>query len=153
MGQDLEAKVAAADRGEAAPPEAAAPAVQPGATPVVEESAQWIAAALRYGAVLRELVPEHARAHWTDERLQRVGAELANCAKHYGWKWGGIFTHPLAQLAGAAAPLVWPIAKPYVMPYVERTLKGKAPALDPGDLPPGAAPPDSTQPHKVAPIA
>ena len=150
----LEQKALAADRGEAVAPEAAAPAAQAGAAPpLLEESAQWIAAALRYGAVLRELVPEHARAHWTDERLQRVGVELANCAKHYGWKWGGILTHPLAQLAAALAPLAWPIAKPYVMPYVERTLKGKAPALDPGDLPPDAAPPDSTRPHKVAPIA
>jgi len=98
---------------------------------------------MHYGQIVRELVPERARPHWTDERLQRVGEALAKCATHYGWKWAALLGHPLAQLIGAAVPLAWPIAEPYVVPYLKGAMKGGTPEPSPHDhRPPDLRPPD-----------
>lgn len=87
---------------------------------------------MHYGDMVRAALPEHAAAHWTDERLRKLGEALARCAAHYGWKFGGALTHPLALLAAAAWPLAWPIAAPYVMPYVQKALERKGAAAPAG---------------------
>lgn len=118
--EQLENKVAAADRGEqlaASPPPPA----------VIDDSAAWVDAAVHYGGVVRAMLPAHVQPHWTEERLAAVGAQLARCAKHYGWKFGEILNHPGAMLAGAAFPLVWPFLEPYVRAAQE---KPAAPAVE-----------------------
>jgi hypothetical protein len=148
-GDALDAKLARADAGlgDAAPVTgpgtvtAGASQVTELTAPIVDESQLWIDAALHYGDVARQLVPDRAKPHWTDDRLRRVGAALARCAKFYNWKFGAMVNHPLAMLATAALPLAWPIVEPYALPY----LKGGAdPGADPlaktddgGSAPPG----------------
>jgi hypothetical protein len=144
LAEALDEKVAAADSGDQAPaPDQgrALPAepIAPAAAP--DELQLWIEAALHYGQIVRELVPERARPHWTDERLQRVGGALAKCATHYGWKWAALLGHPLAQLVGAAMPLAWPIAEPYVVPYLKGMTKGEPEAPGAGEDHTPAAPP------------
>lgn len=127
----------AADRGESAPPppEGAAPAPGPSSPP--DESGQWIAAALQFGDVARQALPERVAAHWTDARLENLGKALARCAAHYGWKFGGIINHPVAGLAAAAFPLAWPALEPMVMRYVKR--ERPAPSSPPAAEPEGGA--------------
>lgn len=120
----------AADRGEAP-----SPAVEGGAGPSSpqappDESGRWVAAALQFGDVARQALPEHAAKHWTDARLQNVGKALARCAQHYGWKFGGLINHPLAGLAAACFPLAWPLAEPYVMRQVKREQPAPPPAAE-----------------------
>jgi hypothetical protein len=146
LAEALDEKVAAADSGDQAPaPDQGralgAQPIAPAAAP--DESQLWVEAALHYGQIVRELVPERARSHWTDERLQRVGGALAKCATHYGWKWAALLGHPLAQLIGAAVPLAWPIAEPYVVPYLKGAMKGGSPEPSSHDhRPPDLHPPD-----------
>ncbi len=144
ISDPLQARAAAADRPDLAPPAAAPGAAEPGAAAgeLVNEEELWVNAALRWGAILRAMVPERARPHWTEERLREVGKALAGAAKHYGWR-PGFIGHPLALLAGAVAPLVWPIAEPYVIAQLKRPAK----PADPGDAkpePPPPAPVDSS---------
>ncbi len=140
----------AADRGEAPPPAPGPDAGaqgEPGAVPAaqVDESKQWIDAALYYGDAVRAMLPDNASKHWTDERLRKLGEALARCAVHYGWKFGAV-THPLAQLAVAGAPLVWPIAAPYVMPKIAELMKGRAPAVNAPAATEPTPPPSSPMP-------
>jgi hypothetical protein len=117
---DLEEKIAAADAGAALDPEPAGAPSGDAALPAPgDDSLLWINAAVRYGAIARAMLPEHVRPHWTEERLHAVGVELAACARHYGWQWGGIVNHPLAKLAAVSFPLAWPLLEPYVMPYIK----------------------------------
>jgi hypothetical protein len=132
----LEAKLAAADAGVVVtgPHPGAAGASQGAVTApggaLVDESRQWIDAAMFYGDTVRTLLPDEAARHWTDDRLGKFGEALARCAQHYGWQWGGAAKHPLAMLAAAGFPLVWPVAAPYVMPYLTSKLR-PAPASSP----------------------
>jgi hypothetical protein len=140
----LQAAAKAADAGELAPAPAPAPpggADQAGAPAIADESEKWIGLSVRFGAGIRELVPDRARPHWTPERLQAFGVELASCAKHYGWKFGNAGP-PWLGLALAAAPLVWPIAEPYVTPYLKGQARAQPAAQQQlADPPPPAAPP------------
>jgi len=151
---ELADKVARADLGEASPPPAAPPpsSSEPQPAPIVDESAPWIDAAMQYGAVLRTALPEGAAAHWTDERLHKFGEALARCARHYGWKWGELFNHPLAILAAAGWPLAWPIAAPYLMPHLARALGRRSPSAAPPAPP--FAPPSGAVPasERTAPV-
>lgn len=142
----LAARIAAADLGEAPPAPAgtAAPGEPAGAPAVVDESQLWIEAAVHYGAMARAMLPAHVQPHWTEERLRAVGVELARCAAHFGWKWGGALNHPLAKLAVVAFPLAWPLAEPYVMPYLRGSMggvpKAPEPAAEAGRAPAGPGP-------------
>jgi hypothetical protein len=112
-GAELEQLVAAADRGEALAPAApdAPPSVQ-----VADPGAEWVAAALQFGAMARTLLPARIAASWTDEALGNFGRALARCAEHYGWQFGNVINHPVAGLIAAGFPLAWPALEPYVMP-------------------------------------
>lgn len=118
----------------------------PAASPAVDAQ-QWRDAAILYGRIAAESLPEKYRAHWTDARLGKVGDELANCARHYGWTFGDEFNHPLMRLAAAAFPLAWPFIEPHVM----RRFK-IAPAGDGAAAPVAASGKVETAPPGVQPI-
>lgn len=88
----------------------------------------WVEAAVQYGRPVRELLPEAARAAWTDERLENFGHALARCSQHYGWTFGAALTHPLGLLAAASIPLVWPLLEPRIAPMLKRLQDKAAPA-------------------------
>ena len=171
---ELAQKLELADKGVIVTPGAAAAPPPVDAAELADQAKAKLAIdfAMRWGRVGRAMVPERARAHWTDERLHEVGVELAACAKHYGWDLGGTWNHPLARLGVVTLPLAWPIAEPYARPYLTKLLglpaggstiaassDGRAeppaassqPAMTPiGAEPPPPAPAD--RPPKVEPI-
>lgn len=148
---ELRARAQAADLGQQR-----APAPGPGGADAPPASSPpapdpWIEAALRYGAVLRTMIPERARPHWTDDRLRELGLELANCARHYGWTIGGLVNHPLARLGVVAGALAWPIAEPWILEKLKQLQRGeRSPAPPADDAPPA---PSSPPPGGDAPPA
>lgn len=150
----LELRLAAADRGATPPPGEGAAA--PGEAPAkADEASEWITAAVHFGRMARELMPDRVRPAWTDERLQKVGVELAACAKHYGWTFGGMLNHPLAKLAVAAFPLAWPLIEPMVLPYIKGMAGGAVHQVPPAadtPPPPPPPPPPAASFDQVAPI-
>lgn len=111
----LEQRALAADRGEAA---AADPEAAQATAATPDEAQQWVEAVLQLGPMART-VPVPGFDQWTDERLRAFGEALARCAKHYGWTFGGMLSHPLIGLAVAAFPLAWPVAAPYIVPKLK----------------------------------
>ncbi len=146
---ELERRVAAADRGEDPPP-AAAPG--PGGAPLpapIDEGKVWRDVVIEYGAAARKLLPAHAKPYWTDEALAQLGKKLAACAKHYHWTFADIINHPLFGLGAAAAPLIWPFVEPYLRPLLassgappEKAIEvdTKVKPLEPQPVAPPAAP-------------
>ena len=134
-GQDLDALTRTAGRvdadaagglseEEAADADAARQAAEQGAE---ADALAWGDFAVNAGQMVRESVPALAD-HWTDENLSRFGAALSRLARHYGWTLGGTFDHPITGVAIAAAPLVWPIARPWVNAQMARHMPKQAPA-------------------------
>jgi hypothetical protein len=130
----LASRIAAADRGEAAPP--APGGTEHAAPPPPDAGAPWREAVIYYGGIVRECLSARISQHWTNERLDRVGMALGRCAVHYRWDFADKLNHPLAGLLVSIMPLAWPIAEPYVMPHM-KALTVKPSANEP---PPPAAP-------------
>lgn len=151
--EDLRARAQSADAGKIEAPQKTSPpgAPPPGDAPPAAAD-PLLEATLRYGAVLRTIIPERARPHWTDERLRELGLELSNCARHYGWTFGALVNHPLARLGAAAGALAWPIAEPWAKPLLLDLLGKRSPAR--AADPPAAAPPgdDAPPPPPASPI-
>lgn len=131
----LLASAGAADRGEKPALQAVALEVQlqPGQDPAAAiEDALWVAAAVQWGGVVREVLPEKCAARLDEPRLLKIGAALAKVARHYQWKFGGLIAHPLAGLALEC----FPVAEPVVLPMLVDLVKKKPAAAAP---PAGAA--------------
>jgi hypothetical protein len=125
IGDRLEDLAAAADRGEAPP--ASSPGIpqlglQVPAPAADLEREKWIGGARRFCGMGRGMFSV-LQAEWTDEKIEAFAVALADCAKHYNWKFGGLISHPLVALAGAGGVLAWPIARPIAMPYIDAALK------------------------------
>jgi hypothetical protein len=125
--EDLHDRAAAADLGQVLPgpgipaePGAIAPGLP--APPPDPEREKWIAGARRFCGMGRGMFTV-LQAEWTDQKIDALGIALADCAKHYNWKFSGFFSHPLLALIGAGGVLAWPIARPIAMPYIDAALK------------------------------
>jgi hypothetical protein len=139
-------RVAAADRGEAPAPAPDQP--QPGApTPTLDRTEHYKNAAMFFGRMVRAVLPPRVKPYWHDGALQELGIAFARCAAHYGWDFDPL--HPLAQLGGAAMPLLWPIAEPVVSPYL-KLLQPKPAANEPAAHAMRRAEPGSTRQDDTA---
>jgi hypothetical protein len=149
---DLKEKVLAADRGEL-PPDPG-PALEVGRTPdgavslhleappaelaAAVDAALWVGGVMQFGGLVKAVLPEKCAVRLDDARLAKIGAALAKVAAHYGWKWGGIFAHPVGGLLAECFPVAEPIAKPMIdaafqrfMVFMARASPAPAPADDP----------------------